>query len=76
MFRVCAVIAVLILLVPRGNAQTSNANDQETIQRLVQQVRELQQKVAILEGKQSTASPTPENPPDAIQNEDTPRCGK
>ena len=53
-------VAFLLLTLP-VLAQTAQPDDQETIRTLVQQVRELQQKVAALEGKQdpTTTSTSP-----------------
>lgn len=63
MFRWCVTISLLFLLVSAGGAQTADATDKETIRLLVEQVKELQQKVAILEGKRAESPAAPEPAP-------------
>src|SRR5213082_2278458 len=45
-----------------GLAQASSSSDRETIRLLVQQVKELQEKVKALEAKQSDSEATPPQP--------------
>ena len=60
------ISAALLLLTGIVAAQSAGSNDQETIRTLVQQVKELQAKVAVLEGKQNPPAATaPEAKPEA-----------
>jgi len=62
-------VITLLLLVPiasQGHAQDVAPPERETIQQLVQQVKELQNKVAVLESQQrSSANPGPPEPTSA-----------
>ena len=53
------VVAIVMALAGLTFAQAANSADQATIQLLVQQVRELQEKVKVLEAKSATGSPAP-----------------
>jgi hypothetical protein len=53
----CRIGVAFFLLTGMLVAQSTSPNDQETIRLLVQQVKELQNKVAVLEGKQNSPSP-------------------
>jgi len=73
-------VIALLLLVPiasQGHAQNAAPPERETIQQLVQQVKELQNKVAVLESQQRSSStpgppePTSAPPPSASEEAST-----
>ncbi len=53
------IVAFVVIIAGVGTAQTASSNDQATIQLLVQQVKELQEKVKALEAKQSPQTLAP-----------------
>ena len=55
MSRICSMMCTILLLATTAGAQSTDASDKETIRLLVQQVKELQAKVQVLESKQSAA---------------------
>lgn len=55
--KIATFIAIVVVVAGLCTAQTANSTDQATIQLLVQQVKELQEKVKALEAKQSSPAP-------------------
>jgi hypothetical protein len=55
MLRICSMMCTILLLAITAVAQSTDAPDQETIRLLVQQVKELQAKVQVLENKQGAS---------------------
>src|SRR5882724_8774373 len=55
MLRIRGMVCALVLLTATAVAQNTDASDKETIRLLVQQVKELQDKVHALETKQNAA---------------------
>jgi hypothetical protein len=55
MLRICSMMCTILLLAITAVAQSTNAPDKETIRLLVQQVKELQAKVQVLENKQGAS---------------------
>ena len=62
MFRIRTTIVAFLLITGISVAQNSVPDDQETIRLLVQQVKELQEKVKALEAKQWDSEATPPQP--------------
>ena len=63
MFRAYQALPVLVLLTGMSLAQSTDSSDQETIRLLVQQVKELQEKVQALEAKQADSAVSAEAVP-------------
>jgi len=59
MSRIMTTVITSLLFTGMSLAQNTSASDQETIRLLVQQVKELQEKVKTLEAKQSDSEATP-----------------
>src|SRR5882724_10054090 len=55
MLRICSMMCTILLLAITAVAQSTDASDKETIRLLVQQVKELQAKVQVLETKQGAS---------------------
>ena len=62
MSRIMTTVITSLLFTGMGLAQASSSSDRETIRLLVQQVKELQEKVKALEAKQSDSEATPPQP--------------
>ena len=62
MSRIMTTVITSLLFTGMSLAQNTSASDQETIRLLVQQVKELQDKVKTLEAKQSDSEATPPQP--------------
>ena len=62
MSRIMTTVITSLLFTGMSLAQNTSASDQETIRLLVQQVKELQEKVKTLEAKQSDSEATPPQP--------------
>ena len=62
MSRIMTTVITSLLFTGMSLAQNTSASDQETIRLLVQQVKELQEKVKALEAKQSDSEATPPQP--------------
>ena len=62
MFHRRTLIALLLLITSLGHAQDANPSERETIQQLVQQVKELQERVRGLESQQGSSSDSRQHP--------------
>src|SRR5207244_12653895 len=62
MSRIMTTVITSFLFTGMGLAQASSSSDRETISLLVQQVKELQEKLKALEAKQSDSEATPPQP--------------
>ena len=62
MSRIMTTVITSFLFTGMGLAQASSSSDRETISLLVQEVKELQEKVKALEAKQSDSEATPPQP--------------
>ena len=62
MSRIMTTVITSFLFTGMGLAQASSSSDRETIRLLVQQVKELQEKVKALKAKQSDSEATPPQP--------------
>jgi hypothetical protein len=60
-FRFATVLIVLLLLQAQGSGQSDASNQEETIRTLVEQVKELQEKVRELESERSPQPSSPEH---------------